>query len=87
MKFSDLVILDEIKQEFIDAVNNISDSIKFTIEHTNPYNIQCEDCSRIVGVKLAIILLSIFKSVWNQVWSIVPKGILYAESKNIFLLE
>ena len=32
--------------KFMDAVNQISDSIKFTIEHTTPYNIQCEDCEK-----------------------------------------
>ena len=35
-----------IIHKFLNAVNNINETIKFTIQHTTPYNISCEDCEK-----------------------------------------
>ena len=32
--------------KFMDSVNKMNDSIKFTIQHTTPYNIECETCDQ-----------------------------------------
>ena len=32
--------------DFLNAINNIHPSVKFTMQHTTPYNLECEDCDK-----------------------------------------
>merc|ERR1711973_458740 len=32
--------------DFLTAINDIHPSIKFTMQHTTPYNLECEDCDK-----------------------------------------